>query len=79
MNESQNAVYLTVLFDALVDGVKALPLEDKNRLLFILEQLIGEEEEALLANDPTVQAAIQQARAEYEAGKYLSLGDYLKM
>ena len=65
-----------VSFEALVKAISALSLKDKNRLYEILYEQIEQEEEHLMEQDPEVRAEMEQARAELEAGKYVTFDEY---
>lgn len=69
-------VQLIIPFQALADAVSKLNLKDKNRLCEILYAQIEQEEEDLLEQDPEIAAEIEQARAELEAGKYVTFDEY---
>lgn len=73
---AQETVNLTIPFTSLAEAIAALSLEDKRRLLELLEQQIAETEEDLWEQDPAVQAEIQEARAAYQAGDYVTLDEY---
>jgi hypothetical protein len=52
-------------------------LEEKRQLQEIIEQQIFEAEEALYCNNLETQAEIQTVKAEYAAGQYLTMDEYL--
>jgi hypothetical protein len=63
---AQETVRLLIPFEALADSVAELTLEDKRRLWGLLWE-----------RDPTVQAEIQEARAAYQAGDYVTIDEYI--
>jgi hypothetical protein len=70
-------VKLTVSFDALIEAITTLSLEEKQRLLDVLEEQVGQAEEEAWEQDPAFRAELQEARDAYEAGDYVTLDDYL--
>ena len=69
-------VQLRVPFRSIVDAVETLELKDKQRLLKRLTRLIREEEaEEAWENSPEVLAEVAQARAEIEAGDYVTIDE----
>jgi hypothetical protein len=62
-------VTLQVPFESLVAAVRSLSLEDKQKLVDILEDAIFEAEEDL-ENDPAVLAEVEEARKDYQEGSY---------
>lgn len=73
---TQQVVKLSVTFGALVEAVQQLSLEDKLRLAAALDKEILREEEAL-GPDLEEEAAVEQARREYEAGDYVALDELI--
>lgn len=61
----------------LAEAIASLDLEEKRQLQEMIEQQIFEAEEDLYEDDPDTQAEIQAVRAEYEAGEYLTMDEYL--
>jgi len=61
----------------LASAIASLNLEEKKQLLDTISQQIFEAEEALYEDDPNTQIEIQAVKAEYDAGKYLTLDEYL--
>lgn len=74
---ANDALQITVSFDALVDAIEGLSLTDKQRLLEVMERLVAEAEEEAWEQDPAVRAEMQAAREAYEAGDYVTIEDYL--
>lgn len=70
-------IKLSVPFESLVAAVADLSMEDKLVLAQLLEEQLGEAEEAAWERHPAAQAELQEARAAYEAGDYLSIDDYI--
>jgi hypothetical protein len=50
---------------------------DKRRLWELLDQEMAQIEEEAREQDPTVQAEIQEARAAYQSGDYVTIDDYV--
>lgn len=70
-------IKLQLSLDTLLQAISSLNLEEKRQLQEIIEQQIFEAEEALYEDDPETQAEIQAVRAEYAAGDYLTIDEYL--
>jgi hypothetical protein len=70
-------INLTILLENLTDAICSLDLEQKHQLLEILEQKIFEEEEETYEDDSETIAEIEIIRAEYKAGDYVTLDEYL--
>lgn len=67
------SVKIEIPFDALVTAVSGLSVEEKQRLMDVLDEQLAELED----EDPAVRAAMAEALADYEAGDYVTLDDYL--
>ena len=70
-------INLTIPLETLTDALCSLDLEQKRQLLEILEQKIFEEEEETYEDDSETIAEIETIRAEYQAGDYVTLDEYL--
>ncbi|WNZ25966.1 hypothetical protein HJG54_26150 [Leptolyngbya sp. NK1-12] len=70
-------VKVQISFESLIEALSSLSLTEQRQILEILEQKIFEAEEALYEDDAETIAEIQAVRAEYEAGEYQTLEDYL--
>jgi hypothetical protein len=70
-------IKLQLSLEALAEAIASLTLEEKRQLLDTIEQQIFEAEEALYEDNPDTQAEIQAVRAEYAAGEYLTIDEYL--
>lgn len=68
---------LQIPFESLMDAITSLGLEEKRKLLDLLEDQIAEAEEDLLEQDPTVQAEVEEARRAYRAGEYRTIQEYI--
>lgn len=75
---AQETVKLLIPFGALADSVRELSLEDKRRLLELLDEQIAQAEERAWEHDPTVRAEIREARAAFKAEDYMSIDEYLQ-
>lgn len=69
-------VTTTLTFDALLEAVAQLSIEEKRRLADVIDQQLFEEDDAW-EQDPDIRAGVDQARAEYEAGDYISWEEYV--
>jgi len=74
---SRESVKLLIPFEALAESVTELNLADKLRLWALLEEQINLAEEEREEQDPAVLAQIQEARAAYQAGDYVTLEEYV--
>lgn len=70
-------VKLSIPFESLVDSITELSLRDKLRLWELLDAQLAQAEEELWEQDPTFQAEIQEARAAYQAGDYVTIDEYI--
>jgi hypothetical protein len=73
----QETVQLQIPFEALVDAISSLGLEEKRRLWQLLDEEITQAEEDLLEEDPTIKAEIQEARSAYQTGDYQTIEEYI--
>lgn len=69
-------VQITISFDALVTAISGVSLEDKQRMLDLLEEQVGRAEEDAWDHDPVASAEMRQPRDEYAAGDYATLDEY---
>jgi hypothetical protein len=74
---TQETVQLQIPFEALVDAISSLGLEEKRRLWQLLDEEIAQAEEDLIEEDPTIQAEIQEARTAYQTGDYQTIEEYI--
>jgi predicted transcriptional regulator len=70
-------VNLQIPIESLISAIDALALEDQQKLLEVLEQRIFEAEEAAYQEDSETVAEIKAVQAEYEAGEYSTLEEYI--
>jgi hypothetical protein len=70
-------VKLQLSLETLIEAITSLDLKEKCRLREVIEQQIFEAEEELYEDDRETIAELQSVRAEYEAGDYLTLDEYL--
>lgn len=73
----QNAVKLPIPFEFLVKSLNLLDFNEKYQLWELLEKQMGEFEEKLFEDDPSVQSQIQEARAAYQSGDYMTIDEYM--
>lgn len=64
-------------FESVAYQAVQLGLDDKRRLWELLEETLAQTEEAEWERDPVFASEIRQARADYVAGDYVTLEDYL--
>ena len=64
-------INLQITFDALVGAVSSLDLNEKRKLIEVLETQLFEQEEAAYDDDADTLREIQAVKAEYKAGDYL--------
>lgn len=74
---STEAIQISIPFDSLAASLSALSLDDKRRLLKLLDDQIAQAEEEEWERDPDASAQMQAARDDYAAGDYITLEDYL--
>ncbi len=72
---TQETVRLSIPFESLVDSVSQLDIVDKFRLWKVLDEQIAQAEEEMWEQDPAIQAEIQEARAAYQAGDYVTIDE----
>lgn len=63
--------------ESLVLAISTLTLKDKEKLIDIIEQQIFEEEEENYEEDAETAAEIEKVKAEYEAGDYVTIDEYM--
>lgn len=74
---AQPTVKLTIPFDSLIESIEQLSLEEKRRLWELLDEQIAQAEEELWERDARIQAEIDEARAAYATGDYVTVDEYL--
>lgn len=75
--EVQNAATEQHTVESLALAIKRLSFKDKERLLDMIEQQIFEEEEDNYEETEESLAELAAARAEIEAGNYVTVEDYI--
>jgi len=70
-------IKLTVPFESLLKCVSDLKVQDKLHLLALLESELAQIEEEAWEKDPSIRAEIQEARAAFESGDYITIDEYL--
>lgn len=66
------SVKIEIPFEALVQAVSGLSVGEKRRLMVMLDDQLIEEE-----GSPEEEAAVAEARAQIEAGDYVTIEDYI--
>jgi len=74
---TQATVKLLIPFESLLASIGELDLADKRRLWELLDEQIAQTEEELWERDPAIQAEIQEARAAYQAGDFVTIDEYV--
>ena len=74
---TQESVELLIPFESLVKSITKLRMRDKFRLWELLDEQMAYNEEKAWEEDPSVQAEIQEARAAYQAGDYVTIDEYI--
>ncbi len=74
---NQATVKLLIPFEALLASIGELDLADKRRLWELLDEQIAQMEEDVWERDPALQAEIQEARAAYQAGDFVTIDEYI--
>lgn len=73
----ESTIRIRVPLESLLDSIPKLNLKQKLRLWELLEQQIAQADEDTLEQDPEVQAQIRAARADYQAGDYVTIDEYI--
>lgn len=73
----ESTVRIKIPMESLLESISKLNLKEKLRLWGLLEQQIAQADEDLLEQDPKIRAEIQAARADYRAGNYLTIDEYI--
>ena len=73
----QTAVRLSIPFESLVKSVRELGLKEKRLLWELLDEQMAQIEEDLWERDTAVRPEIQEARAAYQAGDYVTIDEYI--
>lgn len=74
---TQATVTLPIPFESLVEAVKALDNAKQLKLYSILKDQIAAMEEEMIDNDPELSCVVLQAKADYEAGDFVALEEYI--
>lgn len=70
-------VQLKIPFSTLISLMEQLELEDMLKLRELLDGKLFEYEDELMLANPRIMAEIREARAEYEAGDYITLQELM--
>jgi hypothetical protein len=74
---TKGTLNLAIPFELLVEAISSLDISEKRRLRELIDEQIFQEEEEF-ENDPIVQAEVQTALDDYEAGDYVTLDQYIE-
>jgi hypothetical protein len=66
------SVRLEIPFEALVAAISGLSVEEKRQVMAMLDDQLMEEE-----GSPEEEVAVAEAHAQFEAGEYVTLDDYI--
>ena len=70
-------IQLKIPFSTLTSLLEQLEPEDMLKLWELLDEKLFEYEDELMLANPQIMAEIREARAEYEAGDYITLGELM--
>jgi hypothetical protein len=70
-------ISLQITFEALVGAISSLDLDEKRKLLEVLETQLFEQEEAAYDDDADTVHEIQAVKAEYAAGDHTTFDEFL--
>lgn len=74
---TQQTIKIQITLESLVNAIASLELEEKRKLVQLLNKEIEQAEEDLLEEDVNVQAEIQEARIAYKTGDYQTIQQYI--
>lgn len=74
---TQATVTMPIPFESLVAAVKALGNAEQLKLYSILKDQIAAMEEEMIDNDPELSRVVLEAKADYEAGDFVTLEEYI--
>lgn len=70
---ANDTIRVSIPFSSLIAAISELEIEDKQRLLGMLEDEINELEETAWEKNAALQSELHQARAEYDRGDFVSV------
>ena len=73
---ARETVKLQIPFVSLIAAVARLSLKEKQRLWESLNEQLAQAEEEQWERDPAAQAALREARTDYEAGDFVTAEEY---
>jgi hypothetical protein len=74
---ARKPVQMSIPFESLLAAVAHLSLEDKQTLFQLLNEEMAQVEEEVWEQDSSVASEIQEARAAYRAGDYVTIDEYI--
>jgi hypothetical protein len=74
---ASDVVKLSIPFTSLIAAISELDPQDKHRLLEMLEEELADIEQTAWEQNPALQVELQQARAEFDAGDFVSIETYI--
>ena len=70
-------VNLQITFESLIAAILSLNLQEKHKLLELLEEQLLEDEEDLIEQNPQIISEIAEARQAYQNGDYQTIQEYI--
>ncbi|QYX31251.1 hypothetical protein [Sphaerospermopsis torques-reginae] len=70
-------VNLQIPFESLITAISSLKLEEKQKLLELLEEQLLEDEEDLIEQNTQIISEIAEARKAYQNGDYQTIQEYI--
>lgn len=70
-------VNLQIPFESLITAISSLNLEEKQKLLELLEEQLLEDEEDLIEKNPQIISEVAEARKAYHNGDYQTIQEYI--
>jgi hypothetical protein len=70
-------VNLQIPFESLIAAISSLRLEEKQKLLELLEEQLLEDEEDLIEQNTQIISEVAEARNAYQNGDYQTIQEYI--
>jgi hypothetical protein len=70
-------VNLQIPFESLITAISSLKLEEKQKLLELLEEQLLEDEEDLIEQNTQIMSEVVEARKAYHNGDYQTIQEYI--
>lgn len=75
---ADSTVRISIPFESLSEAIAALSVDEKRRLLELLEEELTQAEEEAWEQSPEFRAQVQAARDAYADGDYVTLDEYVQ-